>query len=120
MSELSGMPPRRRSVRRAVVAVLGTLGLAAAAAGVVVPSASASAPTPPSGWTQVFLDDFTGPAGSGVNTSNWRYDTGTGYPGGPANWGTGEIETMTSSTDNVSLDGNGNLRITPRRDGAGR
>ncbi|WP_055619247.1 glycoside hydrolase family 16 protein [Streptomyces sp. JHA19] len=120
MSELSGMPPRRRSVRRAVVAALGTLGLAAAAAGVVVPSASASAPTPPSGWTQVFLDDFTGPAGSGVNTSNWRYDTGTGYPGGPANWGTGEIETMTSSTDNVSLDGNGNLRITPRRDGAGR
>ncbi|MFJ6925902.1 glycoside hydrolase family 16 protein [Streptomyces nigra] len=120
MSELSGMPPRRRSVRRAVVAVLGTLGLAAAAAGVVVPSASASAPTPPSGWTQVFLDDFTGPAGSGVNTSNWRYDTGTDYPGGPANWGTGEIETMTSSTDNVSLDGNGNLRITPRRDGAGR
>ncbi|MGW6469736.1 glycoside hydrolase family 16 protein [Streptomyces nigra] len=120
MSELSGMPPRRRSVRRAVVAVLGTLGLAAAAAGVVVPSASASAPTPPSGWTQAFLDDFTGPAGSGVNTSNWRYDTGTGYPGGPANWGTGEIETMTSSTDNVSLDGNGNLRITPRRDGAGR
>ncbi|MFC8780464.1 glycoside hydrolase family 16 protein [Streptomyces nigra] len=120
MSELSGMPPGRRSVRRAVVAVLGTLGLAAAAAGVVVPSASASAPTPPSGWTQVFLDDFTGPAGSGVNTSNWRYDTGTGYPGGPANWGTGEIETMTSSTDNVSLDGNGNLRITPRRDGAGR
>ncbi|MFE2642793.1 glycoside hydrolase family 16 protein [Streptomyces nigra] len=120
MSELSGMPPRRRSVRRAVVAVLGTLGLAAAAAGVVVPSASASAPTPPSGWTQVFLDDFTGPAGSGVNTSNWRYDTSTGYPGGPANWGTGEIETMTSSTDNVSLDGNGNLRITPRRDGAGR
>ncbi|MFF4884700.1 glycoside hydrolase family 16 protein [Streptomyces nigra] len=120
MSELSGMPPRRRSVRRAVVAVLGTLGLAAAAAGVVVPSASASAPTPPPGWNQVFLDDFTGPAGSGVNTSNWRYDTGTGYPGGPANWGTGEIETMTSSTDNVSLDGNGNLRITPRRDGAGR
>ncbi|MEU6542994.1 glycoside hydrolase family 16 protein [Streptomyces sp. NPDC046859] len=119
MSELSGMPPRRRSVRRAFVAVLGTLGLAAAAAGVAVPSAGASAPTPPPGWTQVFLDDFTGPAGTGVNTSNWRYDTGKGYPGGPANWGTGEIETMTSSTDNVSLDGSGNLRITPRRDGAG-
>ncbi|MGV9639701.1 glycoside hydrolase family 16 protein [Streptomyces sp. NPDC003514] len=119
MSELTGMPPRRRSVRRVFVAVLGTLGLAAAAAGVVVPSASASAPTPPSGWTQVFLDDFTGSAGAGVNTSNWRYDTGKGYPGGPGNWGTGEIETMTSSTDNVSLDGNGNLRITPRRDGSG-
>ena len=81
--------------------------------------AAASLPATPSGWTQVFADDFNGAAGSGVNTSNWRYATGKGYPGGPANWGTGEIETMTSSTDNVSLDGNGNLRITPRRDGSG-
>ncbi|MFE5811872.1 glycoside hydrolase family 16 protein [Streptomyces sp. NPDC056479] len=119
MSEPSGIPRRRRPLRRALVAVLGTLGLAAAAAIVAVPSANASAPTPPSGWTQVFLDDFNGAAGSGVNTSDWQYATGKGYPGGPANWGTGEIETMTNSADNVSLDGSGNLRITPRRDGSG-
>ncbi|MFF7145059.1 glycoside hydrolase family 16 protein [Streptomyces nodosus] len=81
--------------------------------------ADASAPAPPSGWNQVFLDDFDGPAGSGVDTGNWQYDLGTGYPGGAGNWGTGEIETMTSSTDNVSLDGNGNLLITPRRDASG-
>ncbi|MGW5236945.1 glycoside hydrolase family 16 protein, partial [Streptomyces nodosus] len=81
--------------------------------------ANASAPAPPSGWNQVFLDDFDGPAGSGVDTGNWQYDLGTGYPGGAGNWGTGEIETMTSSTDNVSLDGNGNLLITPRRDASG-
>ncbi|MGV9886505.1 glycoside hydrolase family 16 protein [Streptomyces sp. NPDC003395] len=112
--------PARRPLRRALVAVLGTLGLAAAAAGVLAPSAGAAAPTPPSGWTRVFLDDFDGPAGSGVNTSNWQYDTGTSYPGGPANWGTGEVETMTSSTGNVSLDGSGNLRITPLRDSSGR
>ncbi|WP_445527871.1 glycoside hydrolase family 16 protein [Streptomyces cyslabdanicus] len=110
---------RRRSVRRALVAVLGTLGLAAAAATAGTLPASASAPTPPSGWTQVFLDDFDGPAGSAVDTSNWQYDTGTSYPGGAANWGTGEIETMTSSTSNVALDGNGNLLITPLRDAAG-
>ncbi|MFD4608885.1 glycoside hydrolase family 16 protein [Streptomyces sp. NPDC058451] len=110
---------RRRSVRRALVAALGTLGLAAAAATAGILPANASAPTPPSGWTQVFLDDFDGPAGTGVNTANWQYDTGTSYPGGAANWGTGEIETMTSSTSNVSLDGNGNLLITPRRDAAG-
>jgi hypothetical protein len=106
-------------LRRALVAALGTFGLAAAAATMAVPSANASAPTPPSGWTQVFLDDFTGAAGTGVNTSNWQYSTGTSYPGGPANWGTGEVETMTNSTSNVSLDGNGNLRITPLRDAAG-
>ena len=119
MSDPSGIHRRPRSPRRALLAVLGTLGLVAAATTVTAPSADASAPTPPSGWTQVFLDDFQGAAGSGVNTSNWRYATGKGYPGGPANWGTGEIETMTNSTNNVSLDGNGNLRITPRRDASG-
>ncbi len=118
MSETSGTP-RRRPWHRALVAVVGALGLAAGATAVTGPSASAAAPPPPSGWTQVFADDFDGPAGTGVNTDNWQYTTGTSYPGGPANFGTGEIETMTSSTDNVSLDGNGNLRITPRRDAAG-
>ncbi|AVV45599.1 glycoside hydrolase family 16 protein [Streptomyces sp. ID05-04B] len=116
MSATSGIPRRRR----ALIAVLSTLGLAAAAAAAVTLPANASAPTPPSGWTQVFLDDFTGAAGTGVNTSDWQYSTGTSYPGGPANWGTGEVETMTASTANVSLDGNGNLRITPLRDSAGR
>ncbi|GED83624.1 glycoside hydrolase family 16 protein [Streptomyces sp. 6-11-2] len=110
---------RRRSLRRALVAVLGTLGLAAAAATAGTLPANASAPTPPAGWTQVFLDEFDGPAGAGVNTSNWQYDTGTSYPGGAANWGTGEVETMTSSTSNVALDGSGNLLITPRRDASG-
>jgi hypothetical protein len=100
--------------------VLSTLGLAAAVATGVSPSANASAPTPPSGWTQVFLDDFNGAAGTGVNTSNWQYDLGTSYPGGAANWGTGEVETMTNSTSNVALDGSGNLKITPLRDSSGR
>ncbi|HZF88589.1 glycoside hydrolase family 16 protein [Streptomyces sp.] len=120
MSAPSGTSHRRGPLRRALIAAVGVLGLAAAAATVTAPSATAAAPPPPSGWTQVFVDDFNGAAGTGVNTTNWRYATGTGYPGGPANWGTGEIETMTSSTDNVSLDGNGNLRITPRRDASGR
>ncbi|MGN9757584.1 glycoside hydrolase family 16 protein [Streptomyces sp. SD31] len=116
MSATSGIPRRRR----ALIAVLSTLGLAAAVATAATLPANASAPTPPSGWTQVFLDDFNGTAGTGVNTSNWQYATGTSYPGGPANWGTGEVETMTNSTSNVALDGNGNLRITPLRDSAGR
>ncbi|MGW0627403.1 glycoside hydrolase family 16 protein [Streptomyces sp. NPDC002758] len=118
MSETSGIH-RRRPLRQALVAVLGTLGLAVAAATAGTLQASADAPTPPSGWMQVFLDDFNGAAGSGVNTANWQYDTGTSYPGGAGNWGTGEVETMTSNTSNVSLDGNGNLQITPRRDAAG-
>ncbi|WP_330286571.1 glycoside hydrolase family 16 protein [Streptomyces sp. NBC_00576] len=111
----SGPPVRRGPLRRALVAVGAVLSLAAAAVSV----AQADAPTPPTGWTQVFLDDFNGTAGTGVSTTNWQYATGTSYPGGPANWGTGEIETMTNSTTNVSLDGSGNLRITPVRNSAG-
>ncbi|MDX2944904.1 MULTISPECIES: glycoside hydrolase family 16 protein [Streptomyces] len=107
---------RRRPLRRAFLAVATALALATAWA----TTAQGAAPTPPAGWTQVFVDDFNGAAGTGVSTSNWQYATGTSYPGGPANWGTGEVETMTNSTSNVSLDGNGNLRITPIRDAAGR
>ncbi len=115
MRETSGTPARPGRLRRTVVALVGVLSLAAAGA----TAAKADAPTPPSGWTQVFVDDFNGTAGTGVNTANWQYSTGHGYPGGPTNWGTGEIETMTSSTNNVALDGSGNLRITPRRDASG-
>lgn len=118
MSASSGIP-RPRPLRRAFTAAVATLGLAAALATAATAPADASAPAPPSGWTQVFADDFNGAAGSGVNTADWQYDTGTSYPGGAANWGTGEVETMTSSTSNVALDGNGNLLITPRRDASG-
>ncbi|TPQ23228.1 glycoside hydrolase family 16 protein [Streptomyces sporangiiformans] len=118
MRETSGTQVRRGRrgpFRRTLIALVSVLSLAAAGA----PAAQADAPAPPAGWTQVFVDDFNGAAGTGVNTSNWQYATGTGYPGGPANWGTGEVETMTSSTNNVALDGSGNLRITPRRDASG-
>jgi hypothetical protein len=75
----------------------------AAAAPQAVP---ATVPAPPTGWTTEFSDDFNGAAGSGVD-SNWMYDTGPG-----SSFGTGEIETMTNSTSNVYLDGNGDLDIT--------
>jgi hypothetical protein len=63
-------------------------------------------PAPPPGWSTIFSDDFNGASGSGVG-SQWKYDTGPG-----SSFGTGEIETMTSSTSNVHLDGSGNLDIT--------
>ncbi|MFV8315692.1 PE domain-containing protein [Mycobacterium sp. 23] len=71
------------------------------------------------GFTTIWRDDFTGAAGSPVNGANWLYDLGHGYPGGANNWGTGEIESMTNSTNNVYLDGNGHLAIKPIRDTAG-
>ncbi|MFE2151155.1 glycoside hydrolase family 16 protein [Streptomyces lavendulae] len=111
------VPPPRGLLRRAALAVAALL-VPAAAVLVAVP-AGASAPADPPGWTSVFRDDFNGPAGSGINGADWQYTTGTSYPGGPAGFGTGEIETMTADPSNVSLDGAGNLRITPLRDGGG-
>ena len=69
-------------------------------------AAPAAVPGPPSGWSTVFSDDFNGSSGSGID-SQWMYDTGAG-----SSFGTGEIETMTNSTSNVHLDGNGNLDVT--------
>lgn len=50
-------------------------------------------------WMLAWSDEFTGTGG--VDTSQWLYDIGTSYPGGPENWGTGEIDWLTDSTDNV-------------------
>jgi beta-glucanase (GH16 family) len=89
----------------ATIGILGLTGLTIARAG-----PSNDAPPAPAGWTTTFSDDFSGPAGTGVD-SQWTYNLGTGI------WGTGEIETDTNSTTNVSEDGNGNLDITPVESG---
>lgn len=83
--------------------------------------ASVAMPSPLPGFKLVWKDDFNGPAGWPLSPANWIYDTGTGYScaGCPTQWGTFEIETMTKSTRNVSLDGHGNLKITPVRDANG-
>jgi beta-glucanase (GH16 family) len=57
-------------------------------------------------WQRVWAADFAGPAGRGLGPRAWRYQTGTG------SFGTGEIETMTTSRRNVALDGRGDLDIT--------
>ncbi|XVQ87735.1 glycoside hydrolase family 16 protein [Microbispora siamensis] len=98
--------PWRRSV-------LALLAVAAAVMALAVRPADASVPGTPSGWSLVWSDDFNGTAGSLPSSTDWIIDTGHSYPGGPGNWGTGEIQNYTSSTSNLSLDGSGNLRITP-------
>jgi hypothetical protein len=113
-SRTSGPGARRRGLVAAVLAAVLPAALL-----VVVHGASASAPPPAAGWTTVFQDDFNGSAGSAPSSTNWQYDLGTSYPGGAANWGTGEVETDTNSTANVYLDGNGDLAIKPIRDAGG-
>ncbi len=70
-------------------------------------SANADAPAPPTGWQTVWSDDFDGAAGTLPSAANWIVDKGTSYPGGAPNWGTGEIQTYTDSTKNISHDGSG-------------
>jgi beta-glucanase (GH16 family) len=112
-------PPGQPTGRRRWLLTAGAAAAAVLAALPAVNPAQASVPPPDSGWTQVWADDFTGAAGSLPSSTNWIFDIGHGYPGGPANWGTGEIASHTNNPANVSVDGSGNLRITPLRDGAG-
>jgi beta-glucanase (GH16 family) len=62
-------------------------------------------------WTLQWADEFNG--SGAVSGTDWIYDLGHCYPGCPAsNWGTGELENMTSSTANVNQTG-GHLSIIP-------
>ncbi|GAA5044597.1 beta-glucanase (GH16 family) [Thermocatellispora tengchongensis] len=106
-------------MRRWIIALLTAAAAGLAATAVAVTPAGAAVPPTPSGWSLVWADDFNGPANTLPSSENWIIDTGHGYPGGPANWGTGEIQNYTSSTANLSLDGSGNLRITPIRSASG-
>jgi hypothetical protein len=103
--------PRVRSRPFRLLAVVAAGALAAVLSVAFSTPARASLPGPPSGWSTVFSEDFNGAAGSGPSGA-WMYDTGPG-----SSFGTGEIETMTNSSANVHLDGNGNLGITALNNG---
>ncbi|MFF5294505.1 discoidin domain-containing protein [Paractinoplanes globisporus] len=73
----------------------------------------------PGNYTTIWSDTFDGAANTSPSGANWLLRTGTSYPGGAANWGTGEVETASASTANVYLDGGGKLNVRAIRDGAG-
>ena len=68
----------------------------------------AEAPYDPS-WTLVWSDEFDGPAGS-PPSDVWVPDIGAG------GWGNEQLEYNTDDPDNASLDGEGHLAITARRE----
>ena len=80
---------------------------------VVPPSAQATVPAAPPGFTRTWSDDFDGAAGTGLDARSWKVDTGPG-----SSFGTGEIETMTSSTANVYQDGAGHLVLRALHSGS--
>ncbi len=60
-------------------------------------------------WELVWQDEFDGPANQSPDPAKWDYDLGT-------NWGNAQLEYDTDRPENVSLDGQGNLVITARRE----
>ncbi|WP_406438292.1 glycoside hydrolase family 16 protein [Streptomyces sp. NBC_01613] len=108
-----------RKTHRPLKAAIGALSGLVLLGGALYGFASADVPPTPNGWNQVWSDDFAGAAGTLPSSDNWIVDTGTGYPGGAAHWGTGEVQTYTSDPANLQQDGAGNLKITPIKDSAG-
>ena len=64
-------------------------------------------------WQLVWSDEFEGVAGTPPSSENWNFDIGTGENG----WGNQELQYYTNRPENASLDGEGNLVITARREG---
>lgn len=109
----SGEPVRSRY--RWVIAVLTVVVLVIAGAVAYRKLTSGSG----GAWKTTWSDDFSGSAGTAPSAANWITSTGTNYPGGAAQWGTGEIETYTPNRENLAVDGNGHLKITAARNSAG-
>ncbi|MCD0442855.1 carbohydrate-binding protein [Glycomyces sp. A-F 0318] len=111
--------PPRRLVRLAAAATAGIALIASAGLAITNAAAAPEDVSAAQDWDLVWSDEFNGSAGQLPSTSNWQFDIGHGYPGGPSNWGTGEIAYHTNDPANVSMDGSGNLEITALRDGSG-
>ncbi|KAF3930336.1 Beta-glucanase [Dactylella cylindrospora] len=71
------------------------------------------------GFSLTWSEEFNGPYGQLPDTNTWQIDTGFSYPGGPWNWGTGEIQSYTSDTANLRVDGSGSLNIIPLKSNGG-
>jgi beta-glucanase (GH16 family) len=94
----------------ALILLVGCLAGTAVAVTTASPALAGTVPAAPSGWTTVFGDDFAGPAGSAPSSANWFYNLATDS-------GNEEVNSNTSSTSNVYLDGNGHLVIKAIRSG---
>lgn len=60
----------------------------------------------------VWSDEFDGEPGDSPDSTRWTFDIGNGAGG----WGNNQLEYDTNRPVNVSLDGQGNLAITARRE----
>ena len=92
-------------VMKTAVALIGILLL-------VISSCTKDAEVINREYQLVWSDEFDGPEGQTPDSEKWTYDIGVG-PNGDG-WGNNELQYYTDRTENVSLDGQGNLVITAR------
>src|SRR5689334_7043252 len=92
--------------------------IACAACTDVAPSTAGNArPTQsrlPAEWTQIWSDEFDGPAGSAIDASTWTNDLGDGCSVHICGWGNNEREWYSADPANISLNGHGQLMIVGR------
>jgi beta-glucanase (GH16 family) len=99
--------------RLRTIAAAATL-LAALACGAFAAGSTAREPTGVATAIAVgaplWEEQFEGPSGAPPNPARWNFDTGGG------GWGNEELQSYTSRPQNASLDGEGDLVITARRE----
>jgi beta-glucanase (GH16 family) len=87
----------------AVILAAGPLGAGCA-------SSNGDIVSPPPQWSPTMSDEFDGAEGTPPDPALWTYDVGGD------GWGNGQLEFNTDRVENVSLDGEGHLRIVAREE----
>lgn len=64
-------------------------------------------------WQLSWSDEFNGASGELPDATKWGFDLGN------SGWGNQELQNYTNRPDNVSMDGNGNLVITAKKESLG-
>jgi beta-glucanase (GH16 family) len=95
------------------------LGLSLACSSAQPAGTSPTTTAPITTWTQVWSDEFDGAAGARVDVTKWGPDLGDGCSSGSCGWGNSEKEYYTDATENVALNGQGQLAIVARPAPAG-
>jgi len=102
----------KASIRMMTASLFTALALAAFVSSAPVEKRGSTLSRAGYSTTPLFRDDFTS---SSSLSSNWNYDIGTSYPGQSKTspqWGTGELESYTSSPSNIFVQ-SGYLHIVP-------
>jgi beta-glucanase (GH16 family) len=106
------MSIRLFSRRLRTAALLAVAAATVASAAVSLPAGAANDDSGVSAAAMTFDDEFDGAAGTPVNGSRWLTETGD-------NVNNHELQFYTTSTSNASMDGQGHLVITARRENPG-